>query len=226
MNVFITGTDTEIGKTTLTCGLLSALAKRGRTVAGMKPVAAGTVGGRNSDAVELHRYSSQGLQHDWINPCVLQAPTAPSIAAVLEGRAVTWEVIANAYDLLRHRVELVVVEGVGGWRVPLAEGLMASDIPKRLSLPVILVAGIRLGAINHTLLTVEAIQRDGCVLLGWIANTVDPTYPFAQATIDVLKRQIPVPCLSEIPWFEEASAAEIADRLTVAAAAIDEPMSS
>ncbi|MSR16126.1 MAG: dethiobiotin synthase [Gammaproteobacteria bacterium] len=222
MNVFIAGTDTEIGKTGATCGLLKALSNRGHRVAGMKPVAAGTTGdGLNPDAIALLRSSCPGLLYEWVNPCVFQAPTAPNIAADLEGRKIVWEAIEAAYRILSANADLVVLEGIGGWRVPLAPGLFASDIPKRLGLPVVLVSGIRLGAVNHTLLTAEAIERDGCRLLGWLANVIDPAYPYTMATIETLKRHITAPCLGEIPWLAKFDPGMITAHLTALTDAID-----
>jgi dethiobiotin synthetase len=220
VNFFITGTDTEIGKTTVTCGLLSALSRRGRRVAGMKPVASGLTNGVNADAAALLKYSVPGLPYEWVNPCLFCAPTAPSIAATLEHDAVSWPAIVEGYTSLTHATELVLVEGVGGWRVPLSDSLMASDIPKRLALPVILVVGVKLGAINHALLTAEAIVADGCEIQGWIANVIDPDYAFAAATIEELKRRLPTPCLGEIPWLA-APFPSVTNRLTHAALVLE-----
>jgi dethiobiotin synthetase len=207
MNCFITGTDTEIGKTTVTCGLLRALAVKGVCAAGMKPVAAGTeiIDGieSNPDVRALLRESVPGLAQRLINPCLLRAPTAPSIAAAHERREVAWSPIATAYAKLTQCVDTVLVEGVGGWKVPLAGDLTVADIPLRLGLPVLLVVGIRLGAINHALLTADAIANDGCHCIGWIANVVDPTYVYAADTVATLKAKLPVPCLGEVPWLQQ-----------------------
>lgn len=223
MNVFIAGTDTEIGKTTVTCGLLNALTQRGRRVAGMKPVAAGcNADGVNSDASTLLSHSCSGLRYEWVNPCLFHTPTAPRIAAEIEHRGLDWNAIANAYHTLTEIADVVIVEGVGGWRVPLSDELMASAIPQRFALPVILVAGIKLGAINHTLLTAEAVLQDGCEFRGWIANIIDPNYRYSAATIAELKRHLTVPCLGEIPWLRNPSSSVIAPWLTAGAAVIDD----
>jgi len=223
MNIFIAGTDTEIGKTTVTCGLLNALTQRGCRVAGMKPVAAGCASdGTNDDASALMSHSCSGLRYEWVNPCLFRTPTAPRIAADIENRALDWNSIENAYHIIAQMADLVVVEGVGGWRVPLSNELMASAIPQRLALPVILVAGIKLGAINHTLLTAEAVLRDGCEFRGWIANIIDPSYRYAAATIAELKHHLSAPCLGEIPWLENPTSTVIAPWLTAGVAVIDD----
>lgn len=223
MNVFIAGTDTEIGKTTVICGLLTALTQRGRRVAGMKPVAAGCASdGTNDDASALLSHSCSGLRYEWVNPCLFRTPTAPRIAADIERRVLDWNSIEKAYHTVAGIADLVIVEGVGGWRVPLSDELLASAIPQRLALPVILVAGIRLGTISHTLLTVEAVLRDGCDFRGWIANIIDPNYHYATATIAEIKRHLAAPCLGEIPWLQNPTAIAIAPWLTASAAVIDD----
>ncbi len=223
MNVFIAGTDTEVGKTTVTCGLLKALLLRGRRAVGMKPVAAGPMpNGANPDAAALRYHSSDDPPYRWVNPYSFDAPTAPSIAAAMEGREFDWPLVENAYTNLMDHAEVVLVEGIGGWRVPLSAHVMASEIPKRFNLPVILVAGIKLGAINHTLLTADAIVADGCTLLGWIANVTAPAYRYTEATIAELKRCITAPCLGEIPWVEANGTVDVTDYLTLAAAVVDD----
>lgn len=207
MNFFIAGTDTEVGKTTVTAGLLVAFAQHGRRVAGMKPVAAGysKEDNYNDDAKILYEHSTEGLRHEWVNPYVFTAPTSPHIAAQLEDRRIIWSTIRDAFEHLAMRADVVLVEGVGGWVVPLSAELMSAEIPRRLGLDVILVAGIRLGAINHTLLTARAIKADGCRLRGWVANVMDPDYRFRRETIDTLKQHIAAPCLAEIPWLPMAT---------------------
>ncbi|MGH8596189.1 MAG: dethiobiotin synthase [Gammaproteobacteria bacterium] len=225
MNVFVAGTDTEIGKTTIVCGLLNALADRGWRVAGMKPIATGVTGdGQNADACALQEHSHPGLRYEWINPCLFNAPTAPSIAAMIERRSIDWMAIDAAYQRLSNTVDVVLVEGIGGWRVPLSDDLLASDIPRRLALPVILVAGIKLGAINHTLLTVDGIHHDQCVLSGWIANVLDPDYSYTQAAIQDLKQRISAPCLAEVPYLVTPTPIAAQAWLTAAASVVDDKL--
>lgn len=221
MNYFITGTDTGIGKTAVTCGLLDALSASGKRVAGMKPVAAGTdATGCNEDVTALLACSMPGLAPRTVNPYVFKAPTAPSIAATLERRSVEWIPLNVAYHTLSAAAEVVLVEGVGGWRVPLGEDLPQADLPRRWSLPVILVAGIRLGAINHTLLTVEAIRNDGCTLFAWIANVIDSSYPYVEDTIATLRTRIDAACLARIPWSDAPIREHMANHLRTVAIAL------
>ena len=223
MNCFITGTDTGVGKTAVTCGLLTALRTNGKRVAGMKPVAAGIdAAGFNEDVTALHACSIPGLAASTVSPYIFKAPTAPHIAARLENRVVEWMPLAIAYHALAAAVEVVLVEGVGGWQVPLSEDLMQAELPRRWSLPVILVAGIRLGALNHTLLTVAAIKQDRCTLLGWIANVIDPVYPYAEDTITALTARIDAPCLARIPWSGAPTQEFMASQLTAVAIALED----
>lgn len=221
MKFFITGTDTGIGKTHVTVGLLRALSLRGYRVAGMKPIAAGTDGaGKNEDVERLQAASAPDLPTSWLNPCLLPAPTAPHIAAARAGRQIEWRVLDAAWKCLSGNVHGVLVEGVGGWEIPLSEDLMLADLPRRWSLPVVLVVGVRLGALNHGLLTADAIERAGCRLAGWIANRVDPTYAYAGETIDALRARIAAPCLADLPWQTGGDTTASAG-LTVAASALE-----
>ena len=215
MNYFIAGTDTGVGKTTVASGLLLAFAQRGHRAAGMKPVAAGYSADRltNDDAELLRICSVAGLRYQDVNPYLLKAPTSPHIAARLEHQTIEWPPIADAFAKIRAAAEVILVEGVGGWYVPLSPELMSADIPKRLDLPTILVAGIRLGAINHTLLTAQAIRADGCYCCGWIANIVDPHYGYARETIDTLVTHLAAPCLAEVPWIANPTPQAVAHAL-------------
>ena len=222
MNCFISGTDTGIGKTTVTCGLLTALRARGTRAAGMKPVATGIdLHGCNEDVVALHASSMAGLARSTVNPYLFKAPVAPNIAADLENRVVTWPPLTAAFNALTAAAEVVLVEGVGGWRVPFGRELMQAALPRRWSLPVIVVAGIRLGAINHTLLTVDAIKHDRCLLFGWIANVIDPEYPYVEETIATLATHIDVPLLARIPWAATPTREFMASQLAAVAIALE-----
>ncbi len=217
MNCFITGTDTGIGKTFVSTALLRALAARGLRTAAMKPVAAGaTRDGHslvNEDAELLRRYATVALPRDLVCPCIYEAPTAPHIAARIEGRTIELERIVDAYAEIRRRADVVLVEGIGGWALPLTAGEMLSDLVRRLELPVLLVVGLRLGALNHALLSARAIAADGLVLAGWIGNIVDPVYPYGRDTFDCLRELIPAPCLGCLPWQASMDPAALAGHI-------------
>ncbi|MSQ69578.1 MAG: dethiobiotin synthase [Gammaproteobacteria bacterium] len=204
MDCFITGTDTGAGKTLVTRALLHALAVHHPRVAALKPIAAGLgqYDGEtlNEDVALLRQAASARLALDLINPYAFAAPTAPHLAAAAAGVRIEVDLIAQRYRLAQAHTQVLLVEGVGGWCLPLNEQQMLSDLVKALALPVILVAGIRLGALNHTLLSVRAILADGCALIGWVANIVDPSYLYAQATVAALQARIQAPLLGTVPW--------------------------
>lgn len=205
--VFVTGTDTEIGKTFCSRLLITALQQRGLRVAGMKPVASGAYfhEGRlvNDDALQLQAQS--GLDHPYalVNPYVFEPPMAPHLAARRAGKVIESGPIRQAYERLQQDVDQVVVEGVGGWRVPLADGLSVSDLPHLLNLPIVLVVGMRLGCLNHTLLTMESIEKLGLKTAGWIANQVDPVFDADQENLHTLKSRLDAPCLAHIPHYPQ-----------------------
>ena len=215
--IFITGTDTEVGKTVITCALLQVFHNAGRSALAMKPVAAGAQrtpdGLRNPDAQKLLAYSDPQLSYAEINPCVYADPTSPNIAARLAGESVGLEIIDTAYRACRAAAETVLVEGIGGWRVPLGDSLQTVDLVRHLDLPVILVCGLRLGCINHALLSAAAIVADGVTLLGWVANAVDPAYRYQTETIDTLKARIPAPLLGITAWHDPPEPGVIAPAL-------------
>ena len=198
-SVFITGTDTCIGKTRVSTALLRALVSDGVAGLGMKPVASGCLqtddGLRNDDALALLECGYQPMAYADINPWALSEPIAPHTAAELAGTTITLDRIETAYRRLRADADTVVVEGVGGWAVPLSETVMQAAIPQQLNLPVILVVGLRLGCLNHALLSARAIVDDGCTLLGWIGNRIDPSMAAVDANIATLNQQLPAPCL-------------------------------
>ena len=201
--VFIAGTDTGIGKTHASCALLYALRQAGEAACGMKPVASGCVdtedGRRNDDALALLAAGSVPLPYELINPLALSEPLSPHLAAAHEGRLIELPPLRDAFEALCASHDRVVVEGVGGWMVPLAPGLLASDIPKAWGLPVILVVGLRLGCLSHALLTARAIAADGCRLLGWIASRIDPAMDAAEENLATLRELLPAPCLGVLP---------------------------
>lgn len=201
--VFVTGTDTEIGKTFCSRLLMAALQQRGLRVAGMKPVASGGDyrHGKlvNDDALQLQEQSALDLPYDWINPYVFAPPIAPHLAARQAGQVIRFEAIHEAFEQLTRQADQVVVEGVGGWRVPLSDTLSVSDLPGRLDLPVVVVIGMRLGCLNHALLTIESIEQNDLELAGWIANYIDPGFDEQQANFKTLESRLDAPCLAQIP---------------------------
>jgi len=209
--VFIAGTDTGIGKTWAASGLVGALAALGMSVAGMKPVASGCVvtpdGLRNDDALALQAASHPRPGYDDVNPVALADAVAPHVAARRAGVEIDMSVLRAAFDRLGTAHDLVVVEGVGGWLVPLGPGLQASDIPRQWKLPVILVVGLRLGCLSHAQLSARAIVADGCELMGWIGNQVDPAMEAMDDNIATLGQLLAAPCLGILGHDEPAAPA-------------------
>jgi dethiobiotin synthetase len=203
--LFVAGTDTGIGKTHSACTLSPAVRATGRSVCGMKPVASGCIetahGLRNEDALALLAASSEPVPaYEAVNPIALREPLSPHLAAAHEGVTIALPPLRTAFDALCERYDTIVVEGVGGWRVPLAPGLLASAIAKEWALPVVLVVGLRLGCLSHAVLTAEAIAADGCRLLGWIGNQIDPQMAAMEENIDTLHKLLPAPCLGLLPY--------------------------
>jgi dethiobiotin synthetase len=200
--VYITGTDTGIGKTYASRALLQAMLRLDINAVGMKPVASGCEtsvhGLRNADALDLMAASALDCDYGTVNPYAFADPIAPHLAAADSGVVIDLERIGSAFDRLRQRADFVVVEGVGGWLAPLGDSLMQSGLVVALDLPVILVVGLRLGCLNHALLTARAIESDGCRLLGWIANRVDPAMLRADDNISTLRSRIHAPLLGII----------------------------
>lgn len=201
---FITGTDTGVGKTLVACGLLQAFAQAGYQTRALKPVAAGceqtAEGWRNEDALALMQSMTESLQYAQVNPVALKAAIAPHIAAQEEGLSLSVEDIAAHCRSLLPLAEITVVEGAGGWRVPLSEDETLADLARALALPVILVVGMRLGCINHALLTAEAIAVDGLPLAGWVANSLEPEMPAYAENLATLQARIAAPLLGVVPW--------------------------
>ncbi|WP_276970614.1 dethiobiotin synthase [Tatumella ptyseos] len=200
---FITGTDTDAGKTVATCGLLQAAAQRGWRVAGYKPVASGAEmtaeGLRNRDGLLLQRYSLSGLHYAEINPLTFAEATSPHIVSQAENRPVTAQAMSAGLQHLKTKADWIAVEGAGGWFTPLGEGFLYPEWVIREQLPVILVVGMKLGCINHALLTAEAIQASGQVLTGWIASNVQSPQYRHQSYLHTLMHSLPAPLLGEIP---------------------------
>ena len=198
---FITGTDTGIGKTHVTCALLHATRQRGWTAVGMKPIAAGVeADGRNEDVTQLLAASSIQPPIALVNPFLYDPPIAPHIAAQEAGRPIELAVIQQAFAQLRTQADIVWVEGVGGFRAPLNAQQDAADLAQCLALPVVLVVGMRLGCLNHALLTVEAIERRGLSLAGWVANQIDPHMARFEANLATLQIRLNAPLLGVTPY--------------------------
>ncbi len=214
---FITGTDTGCGKTEITLGLMALLQSRGYSVLGMKPVASGAEptpdGLRNEDALRIQAQGSQAIPYQQINPYAFQPPIAPHLAAEQQGETIRFDHLKACYQELAKQAEHVLVEGVGGWRVPLGPDGDVAHLAAALELPVILVVGLKLGCINHTLLTVDAIQASGCTLLGWVGNQTDPTMAARDQNLVTLKVQIHAPCLGVVPYLDNPSADEVAGHI-------------
>ncbi len=199
---FITGTDTEIGKTRFSVQLVQALRARGEQVAVMKPVASGArrIDGvlRNDDALALLAAAGNQQAYATCNPFCFEPPIAPHVAAREAGVRIDLQRIENLARDLSHQADRLVVEGVGGWRVPLDGSADVATLAGRLQLPVILVVGLRLGCINHALLTAEAIRADGLNLIGWVANHIDPAASRVLEMIEAIDARIGVPRLVDM----------------------------
>lgn len=217
---FVTGTDTDVGKTTIAAGLLRAARLAGLSTAAVKPVAsgceAGTDGLRNSDALALLAECSLPLSYAEVNPFAFAPAIAPHLAAREAGVELKVEALAAAVQaVLAQQADFTLVEGAGGWRVPLGEQATLADLPVALDLPVILVVGVRLGCINHALLTAEAIARDGLRLAGWVANVLDPQTSRLDDNLRTLTERLAAPCLGQVPRLEQACAAAVARHLDI-----------
>lgn len=223
---FIAGTDTDIGKTRIAAGLLHVLAARGHTTAAMKPVSAGchdiTHGLqqdnmpslrpdnmrnlRNDDALILQRYATLALPYEHINPYAYAPAIAPHIAATQTGHAIDIAHIKQLFNDMAQRVDAVIVEGAGGWLVPINDHETMANIAQAIALPVILVVGMRLGCLNHALLSVASIAHHGLPLAGWVANTLHPEFIALQHNIDALRMRINAPLLGVVPHLENVDA--------------------
>ena len=213
---FITGTDTDVGKTLVACALLHAFAGSGRSCIGMKPVAAGVDGeGRNTDVEALLAAATLKAPRELVNPYLFRSAIAPHLAAMEEGRQIRFATIHAAFGQLRGMADVVMVEGVGGFRVPLGLEGDSADLAQTLNLPVILVVGLRLGCLNHALLTREAIRVRGLRLAGWVANHIDPDMVRVEENVAALRELMEAPLLAEIPWMAAADVEQAAKVLTL-----------
>jgi len=218
---FVTGTDTGVGKTVVACALVHALRAAGARVAAMKPVAAGALphGGRwvNEDTLALAQAAGIGPEGiDRVTPVLLREPMAPHIAAASEGRHVALSPILDVFEALAASGDFVVVEGVGGFLVPLDDALDTGDLARALRLPVVLVVGLRLGCLNHALLTARAVAAAGLPLAGWVANAIDPAMAVADENVEALRARLAAPLLGRLPYAPNADPRAMARMLDVA----------
>lgn len=218
MSLFITGTDTEVGKTRVAAALLRAYAAQGARAVGMKPVAAGCdAEGRNEDVNALRGASSMTVPRETMCPYLFKTAIAPHIAAADVGVNIDLEIIAAHYEVLRAQADAVVVEGAGGFMIPLDETHTSADLAAKLALPVVLVVGLRLGCLNHALLTQEAILARGLKLAGWVANRIDPSMSRADENLQSLRARLRAPLLGDIPFDPNEEAEATARRLDLSA---------
>ena len=218
---FVTGTDTGVGKTLVTAALLRRLRESGVTVAGMKPVAAGVVAGpegpANPDALLLQAESSVRHPYALVNPWLFEPAIAPHIAAAEAGVVIDTDRIVEALEILRASADVVLAEGAGGFLVPIDSRRSFAELPGLLGMDVLLVVGLRLGCLNHALLTVDAIAARGYRLAGWVGNCIDPAFARRDANIATLTEMIAAPCLGIVPWLPDPGVGEAAAALAGAA---------
>jgi dethiobiotin synthetase len=215
MSYFVTGTDTSVGKTLVSCALLHAFAARGRSVVGMKPVAAGCDDDMHEDVRRLRAASNMLAGLGQINPYSFTRAVAPHLAARFGGVRISLDRILEAYSELSSQADVVIVEGAGGFRVPLNDEQDSADMVQQMNIPVVLVVGMRLGCLNHALLTVEAIAARGLTLAGWIANVVDVDMAMLDENITALKQRIAAPLLGIVPHSAQPDARAVAALLDI-----------
>jgi dethiobiotin synthetase len=212
--LFVTGTDTGCGKTEITLGIMHSLQQQGESVLGMKPIASGALvtkaGLRNEDALRIQAQCSHETPYSSVNPLVYKPPISPHLAAKAEGELIRLDEIREGYDHLLSLADRVVVEGVGGWHVPLGDDITLADLVHTLDLPMVLVVGVRLGCLNHALLSMESIRRSGIELAGWVANRVDPEMLAAEQNLKSLQARISAPLLGIIPYHRRPSGESVA----------------
>jgi dethiobiotin synthetase len=201
---FITGTDTDVGKTTVALGLMAAFQKQGLSVAAMKPVSAGCEktpqGLRNDDAVRLTQQASIELPYELVNPYAFEEFVAPHIAASKNNITMQVEPLCDAYKKIATQVDVVIVEGAGGWQVPLNKNETMADVVVALGLPVINVVGLRLGCLNHALLTADSIAAHGLQNIAWVGNTLSASMTCEMENVTSLKKRLPGECLGIVPF--------------------------
>jgi dethiobiotin synthetase len=218
LKLFVTGTDTGVGKTRAAAGLCRVFALRGARVAAMKPVAAGcmrtAVGLRNVDALVLQAAMNVPADYADVNPYAFEPAVAPHLAAAEARTTIDLALLDRAYERLRQASDVIVVEGAGGWLVPLDAGLSMAGLAVHWGLDVVLVVGLRLGCLNHALLTAEAVERRGLRLAGWIANRIDPGFERVAENVACLLERLAAPCLGVLPFAPDADADAVSRLLT------------
>ena len=219
MNLFVVGTDTGIGKTHATCALLHALARRHARVCGMKPIASGAVqtadGLGNEDSIAHRAASTVRVPPALDNPILLPEPLSPHLSAARAGTSIDFDVVLKAVTELRARTDALVIEGAGGFLVPLSDAQSGADLAVALKMPLVLVVGMRLGCLNHALLTAEAIRARGLTLAGWIANRVDPDFLCPDENLAYLRSHLGAPLLADLPFSPTPDARTDAARFTL-----------
>jgi dethiobiotin synthetase len=213
LRLFVTGTDTGVGKTRIACALCAAYAARGQRVAAMKPVASGCTqtpaGLRNEDAAALRAAMTVPAAYGEVNPYAFEPAIAPHIAAMEAGCSIDFELLDGCYARLCGRSDVTIVEGAGGWLAPLDATRTFADLALRWKLDVILVVGLRLGCLNHALLTAQAVEARGLKLAGWVGNSLDPHFERREANVDALRSRLAANCLGIFPYSPESGAPEL-----------------
>lgn len=212
---FITGTDTGVGKTLIASALLSLLKAKGLKTLALKPIATGCImtpqGLRNNDACLLQKYVTQKLSHLEVNPFAFYEPIAPHIAAKIVNQTLSVKAIMNTCrDTTKKTADFLVVEGIGGWQVPLNAEETIADLAIAFGYPVILVVSMRVGCLNHALLTIKSMQKNAIKLIGWVANSMQPEMPYLNEHIEALQQSIPAPLLGVVPYLENIAPCSVA----------------
>ncbi len=225
--LFVTGTDTGVGKTRVAVALCSAFAAAGRRVAAMKPVASGCVrtleGLRNEDAVALRQAMTVRAPYAEVNPYAFEPAIAPHIAAAEAGEVIDYELLDRCYGRLAARSDVTVVEGAGGWLAPLDARCSFADLAVRWNLDVILVVGLRLGCLNHAFLTMQAVRARGLRLAGWVGNGIDPAFERREANLKTLRDGIAAPCIGVFPHAPHPKSADLIEQLLPAVRELETP---
>ncbi|WP_260258754.1 dethiobiotin synthase [Vibrio intestinalis] len=216
---FIAGTDTDVGKTVASKAILNALAAQNLNTIGYKPVAAGSdkteQGLRNSDALYLQNAATVEVEYDLVNPYALELPASPHIAAKRENVVIDYSVLSDTLQQHKQNSDIVLVEGAGGWRVPVSDSDCLSTWVQQEKLPVVLVVGIKLGCLSHALLTLDAIKADGLNVVGWVANRINPGTEHYAEIIEMLEQKIDAPKIGEIPYVPSVKRKDLAKYIDV-----------
>lgn len=224
---FVAGTDTDVGKTVASKAILQALAEKNFSTIGYKPVAAGSdkteFGYRNSDAIHLMRVATCERPYNDVNPYALELATSPHIAAKHENVSIDFDLLSDKLLQHKNKADVVLVEGAGGWRVPVSDEDYLSSWVKKEQLPVVLVVGIKLGCLSHAMLTAEAIRADGLNLVGWVANRINPGTENYADIISLLEANMGAPKLGEIPYVPSAKRSNLGRYINIEPLLSSEP---